>query len=286
MRAIEENYGSVLVKAGINGYEYLDKIVQMPFVIPFANRRDIGNYIDSLIWSKEEKEQVEAKFALKEEQDLDSDEPIREVKKEESPAEQRKSASTPTEKPVSQARTESVPVTFTKPEREALKRCVDDIIENPRKIKRIVNIYRFVRLLFPPNFQEHEKIIRWILLTEQWPLHTAWILEEVENDYERKGQLSNNQNATILDVYRQIKKDLYSDVMDDLMTIDADPVAFSQFIRKRPTFTVQEIYYLLYPLTFNLNPAVRSEISKYKARMAENYIETQEQQQATIENAA
>jgi hypothetical protein len=188
VRAIEENYGSVLVKAGINGYEYLDKIVQMPFVIPFANRRDIGNYIDSLIWSKEEKEQVEAKFAVNKEMDPDSDERIPDIKKEETPTEQRSPTSTPVEKPVSQIRTEAVPVTFTKPEREALKRCVDDIIENPRKIKRIVNIYRFVRLLFPSNFQEHEKIIRWILLTEQWPLHTAWILEEIESDYDLKGE--------------------------------------------------------------------------------------------------
>ncbi|MFM8876683.1 MAG: P-loop NTPase fold protein [Anaerolineae bacterium] len=279
VRAIEENYGSVLVKAGINGYEYLDKIVQMPFVIPFANRRDIGNYIDSLIWSKEEKEQVEAKFAVNKEMDPDSDERIPDIKKEETPTEQRSPASTPVEKPVSQIRTEAVPVTFTKPEREALKRCVDDIIENPRKIKRIVNIYRFVRLLFPSNFQEHEKIIRWILLTEQWPLHTAWILEEIESDYDLKGELSKNQNATILDVYKRIKTNLYSDEMDELMTIDADPIAFHQFIQKQPIFTVQEIYYLLYPLTFNLNPAVRSEITKYKARIAESYIKDQDQPQ-------
>ena len=279
VRAIEENYGSVLVKAGINGYEYLDKIVQMPFVIPFANRRDIGNYIDSLIWSKEEKEQVEAKFAVNKEMDPDSDERIPDIKKEETPTEQRSPASTPVEKPVSQIRTEAVPVTFTKPEREALKRCGDDIIENPRKIKRIVNIYRFVRLLFPSNFQEHEKIIRWILLTEQWPLHTAWILEEIESDYDLKGELSKNQNATILDVYKRIKTNLYSDEMDELMTIDADPIAFHQFIQKQPIFTVQEIYYLLYPLTFNLNPAVRSEITKYKARIAESYIKDQDQPQ-------
>ncbi|MEY2819246.1 MAG: hypothetical protein RL275_2709, partial [Chloroflexota bacterium] len=279
VRAIEENYGSVLVKAGINGYEYLDKIVQMPFVIPFANRRDIGNYIDSLIWSKEEKEQVEAKFAVNKEMDPDSDERIPDIKKEETPTEQRSPTSTPVEKPVSQIRTEAVPVTFTKPEREALKRCVDDIIENPRKIKRIVNIYRFVRLLFPSNFQEHEKIIRWILLTEQWPLHTAWILEEIESDYDLKGELSKNQNATILDVYKRIKTNLYSDEMDELMSIDADPIAFHQFIQKQPIFTVQEIYYLLYPLTFNLNPAVRSEITKYKARIAESYIKDQDQPQ-------
>jgi hypothetical protein len=136
-----------------------------------------------------------------------------------------------------------------------------------------VNIYRFVRLLFPPNFQEHEKIIRWILLTEQWPLHAAWILEEIENDYSVKGKLSENKDSTILDVYRQVKDNIYSDEMDELMMIDSDPLAFHQFIQKGPVFTTQEIYYLLYPLTFNLNPAVRSEISKYKARMAEKFIQ-------------
>ena len=285
VRAIEENYGSVLVKAGINGYEYLDKIVQIPFVIPFAKRIEIGNYVDSLIWSKEEKEQVEAKFPAQNEPDPDSDERIPEIKREDSPAGAERPAPPPAEKPAAQTRTEAVPVTFTKPEREALKRCVDDIIENPRKIKRIVNIYRFVRLLFPPNFQEHEKIIRWILLTEQWPLHAAWILEEVENDYELKGSLSRNQSSTILDAYKQVKKDLYSDAMDELMTIDADPLAFNQFIKKQPVFTAREIYYLLYPLTFNLNPAVRSEIAKYKAKMAENYIASDEQADELVKEA-
>ncbi|HXQ35244.1 MAG TPA: P-loop NTPase fold protein, partial [Anaerolineales bacterium] len=65
VRAVEEHYGNVLVKAGINGYEYLDKIVQLPFVIPAANRKDIGNYIESLIWTKAEKDLVESKFAPK-----------------------------------------------------------------------------------------------------------------------------------------------------------------------------------------------------------------------------
>jgi Cdc6-like AAA superfamily ATPase len=271
VRAIEENYGSVLVKAGINGYEYLDKIVQLPFVIPPANRTDVGKYIDSLLWSKEEKEQVQAKFH-EEDEELNTNEFVREVKKEEPTVEPTRPASSPTEQPVPPTRTEAVPVTFTKPERDALKRCVDDIAKNPRKIKRIVNIYRFVRLLLPPNFQHHEKIIRWILLTEQWPLHAAWILEEIENDHEVKGELSQNQDATILDAYERVKKDLYSDAMDDLITIGADPEQFNQFIRKEPILTVREIYYMLYLLTFNLNPAVRSEVKKYKAKMAENYI--------------
>lgn len=281
VRAIEENYGSVLVKAGINGYEYLDKIVQMPFVIPSSTSRDIGNYIESLIWSKEEKEQVESKFTTKEEreQNLD-DRPRDEIKKDQTPAQTETNASQPTEKPVSQIQTEAVPVTFTKPEREALKRCQDDIVENPRKIKRIINIYRFVRLLFPPSFQDYEKVIRWILMTEQWPLHTAWILEAIKDDHEQKGNLSSNQNSTIIDAYELVKKDLYSDEMDELISIDFNHVKFKQFIQKQPTFTVRDIHYLLSPLTFNLNPAVRSEITKYKAQKAENYINPAQEPQA------
>jgi hypothetical protein len=180
--------------------------------------------------------------------------------------------STP-EKSDLQIRTETILVTFTRPEREALKECADNLGDNPRKIKCIVNIYRFVRLLFPPNFQQHQKIIRWILLTEKWPLHTAWILEEIEKDYDLKGPLSENKNSTILDVYNQVKEHIYLDAMDELMLIGSDPISFIQFIKKEPLFTIQEIYQLLYPLTFNLNPAVRSEVSKYKARMAEKFIQ-------------
>lgn len=277
VRAVEEHYGTVLVKAGINGYEYLDKIVQLPFVIPAANRRDIGNYVESLIWTPAEKQLVEAKFAPKQEEDRQG-QPAGTVQVEQrvgTRKEPETSATAPHSEPVPQIRTEGVPVTFTKREREALKMCVDDIIDNPRKIKRIVNIYRFVRLLLPADFEEYQKVIRWILLTEQWPLHASWVLEEIYNDRSLNGKLYRKRNATIVDVYERIKDMIYSDDMDPLMTIDADPKLFSRFIQKKPMFTVEEIYSLLYPLTFNLNPAIKSEISKYMARIAENYIQIQ-----------
>lgn len=33
-KAIEKYFGNHLLEAGINGYEFLDKVVQIPFVIP------------------------------------------------------------------------------------------------------------------------------------------------------------------------------------------------------------------------------------------------------------
>jgi hypothetical protein len=284
VRAVEEHYGAVLVKAGINGYEYLDKIVQVPFVIPPANRTDIGNYIDSLIWTKAEKDLVASKFLPKEQVEPQKilDIPASELAKH--------AVSDPplvtNQDNLPQVKADPVPVTFTEPEREALMACKDDIAENPRKIKRIFNIYRLVRLLLPINFQEYQKIVRWILLTEQWPLHASWIVEEIENDYFMKGKLSKKLNATILDVYTQIKDSIYSDDMDPLMTVDAEPIAFNQFIQKEPVFTVKEIKDNLIPLTFNLNPAIKSEISKYTARMAENYIQTKSKRKPRDQKSA
>ncbi len=46
VRAIEETYGDVFVKAGITGYEYLDKIIQLPFAIPSTSNEDIKKYVD------------------------------------------------------------------------------------------------------------------------------------------------------------------------------------------------------------------------------------------------
>lgn len=277
VRAVEEHYGDVLVKAGINGYEYLDKIVQVPFVIPSASRKDIGNYVDSLIWTKAEKELYRSKFSPKaEESETEKEKSLVDEEKDGTPSdtEKGKTPSALKEEELPTVQTESVPVTFTKPEREAIESCVDDIADNPRKIKRIINIYRLVRLLLPQNFEEYQKIIRWILLTEQWPLHASWIIEEIENDFFLRGKLSKKKNATILDVYDQVKDNIYADDMDSLMTIDAEPILFNQYIQKSPIFTVKEINDLLYPLTFNLNPAIKSEISKYTAKMAENYIQT------------
>ncbi len=73
VRAIEEHYGSVLVNAGINGYEYLDKIIQIPFVIPYPTDEDVRNYVSSMLYSSEkEREEVEKLISLSRETEAQS----------------------------------------------------------------------------------------------------------------------------------------------------------------------------------------------------------------------
>lgn len=269
VRAIEEHYGEVLVKAGINGYEYLDKIIQVPFVIPPASQTDIDNYVDSLLWaSDDEKKLVLVKMAP----------PSRETEKSASVEETQGEIlepQLPTDAALFEARKEmtgrakapaleEVPVTFTQAEREALKACTVDLNGNPRKIKRIINIYRLARLIMPQSI-ERAKAVRWILMTEQWPLHVAWVIEHIENDVQAKNKYAEKM---LTDVYQVARKDIYAETMEALLGIDADPNLFEHFIKKEPVFSVQEIKTLL-PLTFNLNPAIRSEVSKQALKLAE-----------------
>jgi len=278
VRAIEENYGAMLVKAGINGYEYLDKIIQLPFVIPPANQSDIDNYVDSLMWaSEDEKTSVTEKYKAlisatdkKEEAAPNLIPSQRQETQQQLPVgeqaglniSEQKQAEPQPEKPA-----EKISVTFTKPERDALKACVEDLTDNPRKIKRIMNIYRLARLILPNN-QDRGKAVRWIVLTEQWPLHLAWLLEHIENDLQTKKEL---KDKSIIDVYRLARKDIYTDneLMQTLLSIDVAPNLFEQFVNKEPVFSVQEILALV-PYTFNLNPAIRSEVSKQMLKIVES----------------
>jgi ankyrin repeat-rich membrane spanning protein len=246
VHAIEETYGEVLVKAGINGYEYLDKIVQIPFVIPSAPLEDIKSYIDSMLWTEEEKNIIENKKLM---ESIGADNSL--------PAIEGQANITLENITMTAVPLEEISVSFTEVERTAINQCVEYVGDNPRKIKRIINIYRFTRLVISGT-QDRAKVIRWLLMTEQWPLHIAWVIERIESDLQTKNQL---KNKTLTDVYKLAKKNIRSKEMESLLTIDADPDNFESFLGKHD-FTVQEILALI-PLTFNLNPAIRSEVSKH-----------------------
>ena len=48
-KAIEKYFGKHLLEAGINGYEFLDKVVQIPFVIPTMTKDDTQTLCDGLL---------------------------------------------------------------------------------------------------------------------------------------------------------------------------------------------------------------------------------------------
>lgn len=244
VRAIEDRYGKVLAEAGISGYEYLDKIVQIPFTIPATDTDGIKNYLRALL-PRPEAGSLRASM--------------------------RPPSSTP------QARTNTGPmpaveeVSFTDDERAALDDFADYISHNPRRAKRIVNIYRLLRILDKQSRaglsgERSRKLIKWVILNEQWPYRMGLIIAQRQNA-EQLGQGPGASDGDSLgDLYVAVGPRLHGDEGRRLLHLDDDPEIFMNFIRRDPTAITAADIRAFEPLTFNLNPAIGGEVRTMLAR--------------------
>ena len=86
------------------------------------------------------------------------------------------------------------------------------LVPNPRKIKRITNIYRAVRLISALSKRissiANIKLLKWVILIEQWPVRMAWLIQALE-DEEQKLQLNQKSNLR-----SRLLKDFYKDYVE------------------------------------------------------------------------
>jgi hypothetical protein len=257
VKAIEERYGKVLTEAGITGYEYLDKIVQIPFRIPPANEETLKGYVNSLLW-RSEAERKRAEEAEKQGQpaEIDAGEGAA------PPAFLAESLPVSAERP-------SIEVSFRKEERNAFAKFTPFLSPNPRRVKRIVNIYRIVRLLEPKAMPEC--LIKWIILSEQWPYRTAWLMEQIENDFQTNGPFSREIHAPLKQVFDVVKSRVEAKAAEVFASLDADRELFDKFITTEPILSVADVQ-AVRQFTFNLNPALQEDVFKttYKTESDKN----------------
>jgi len=299
VKAIEDRYGKVLVEAGITGYEYLDKIVQIPFRIPPANETALKNYVESLLW-RSDKERKEAKDRekeikeKKEKEEKEKEERAQEVKQEVAPKIESGEAgvaaaaisqtqtegagavaASPDQKlpaqndqverespKIPEVKIQSIEVPFKDEEQTAFKDFSRYYTPNPRRIKRIVNIYRIVRLLAGEQSAEfRRKMIKWVILSEQWPYRISWVLQKIEDEY----QLSHDLGATLSlwSVFESVQERV-AEGAGAFANLDGDKEVFEVFAKVEPLITVDDMKRLR-AYTFNLNPALQSEVIKAAA---------------------
>lgn len=174
--AIEKHYEGLLGKAGASGYEYLDKIVQIPFRIPEPD--------------------AEAMMALLAAEMGDPPAPADEPAA--APAATAPPVPNPSAGPVapttvvaemppveaaaagSVATIAEVPFTFD--ELEAFRSFVDQLRPNPRHLKRVINVYRLVRSLAAASgdaliLDTPRATVRWLLMWSQWPSLSLAMME-------------------------------------------------------------------------------------------------------------
>jgi len=315
VKAVEERYGKVLTEAGISGYEYLDKIVQIPFRIPAADTAALAKYVDSLLWQSEAARKAAAeekrKLALAAEQErLRQARAAVEAEKAEvpniapgirnvqvltmrtdgtdvhevpveitvdgrqisSPGQTSASgssnvASTPTPPPPQVVTPPTPEVAFTEDEREVFAALAQSshLTSNPRRVKRIINIYRIVRMLVGKTTrQQRAQMIKWVVLSKQWPFRTAWLLQAVE-DFEQNIQAKLTDASDLCAIFECVRADVQAKESQSFVVLDADPELFTSFITAAPAITVRHIRDLR-RFAFNLNPALQGEVIKAAAR--------------------
>jgi hypothetical protein len=174
--AIEAHYDGLLSKAGVSGYEYLDKIVQIPFTIPAPGEPELKAYVAEQLGVRPAEEGGRGRIepsdpppAPAATQGLGT--PPRPTETPDGRAGVSSATSDPTVWP-STPPTAEVP--FTAAERSAFEQLAPFMRPNPRHVKRLVNVYRLVRSLARSQgdtvvLERPGATIRWLIMWAQWP---------------------------------------------------------------------------------------------------------------------
>jgi len=320
-QAVEEFYGKILVEAEITGYEYLDKIVQIPFSIPEPPLQELRRYLGSLV-DLEEVPPLEAvaKVVEKEQPPTFIPEPVT-VQAVSTPVSPSTPASPSTDGPaegpamaVTQAvaseeqgvaqhepppnvvptpaeqakprreieeRYDTTRVTFTQEEQLAFLTFYEFLDSNPRRLKRLVNIYRLVRTLIAGRRQAATEsptpdiaprivpenphyILGWLILCEQWPYAAHVMLEVLDQNLKRTALEPNVQQELlaypVIQLYEVAQIRIGQSEDKALQKLDLKYDRLEGFIKTHlPDLTLADIERLR-PFTVNFNPALSAEV--------------------------
>jgi KAP family P-loop domain len=180
--AIEKHYDGLLGRTGASGYEYLDKIVQIPFRIPEPNPDEVRAFIGSQLGDPK----PDAGPTPTTPQDGGPDAPhdTGGAPIPETPAAGSQPETLPPDLE-SEAATEQDAVPFSYAELQAFETFAGLLRPNPRHLKRMVNVYRLVRTLAHSNaddalLQNPAAMIRWLVMWGQWPYASLKMLERFD----------------------------------------------------------------------------------------------------------
>lgn len=148
--AVEKYYEGLLGEAGASGYEYLEKIIQIPFRIPQPSEEELRIFIASQLGGPETRHEEQVPATGDTDSDPD-DNTNGDLKKDASITDSTTERDTPDPDDNTQGGTSETDkdmlVAFTDQEIQAIQDLVPFMRPNPRHIKRLMNVYRLVRTL-------------------------------------------------------------------------------------------------------------------------------------------
>jgi hypothetical protein len=165
---------------------------------------------------------------------------------------------------------------------EKLAWCID---KNPRRIKRLVNVFSMAKQI--GKFIERDKLLKFLIMCEQWPYRTAWLLQVIEDDQRSSRKLGSK--ISLRYVFQIVEPCIYNaslrhlreggtSLSESLLALDSDPGVFDLLLHSEPDLLVNDIGHFetrsassLHSVAINLNPALREGVSVLAGRVvAEN----------------
>lgn len=177
----------MLGEAGASGYEYLDKIVQIPFLIPRATDDELKGFLSAEMPLAaapapppgEDGDGLDGSAVTATDGLGDFSAPRRPLAGTGAPDPPEDGAA------VGVAKGDEDRPTFDEAELDAFQGLTPFMRSNPRHIKRLINVYRLVRTLAirgraPEIAQSPKATIAWIVLCAQWPYTVSLMLRAFE----------------------------------------------------------------------------------------------------------
>lgn len=253
-RAVEKHYAEILGPAGVSGYEYLDKIVQIPFRIPVPNVDEVKGFITQQLGNP------------KPIADDDNLRPFELSNEDFIQASIEAEVSNPINTSDIKKTNLDKSVPFTYDELQIFHEFANFLKPNPRHLKRLMNVYRLVR-----NLARHKNellilnnpdiTICWIVMSGQWPYTTCGMIYLFKLISERKaeGKIIHFPEEDPLQylfekVDSHIKKD--QDYLINRQCLDYDIDQFRLLLQKQEGRLSWNDLDIICQYTINFNPAI------------------------------
>jgi hypothetical protein len=274
-RAIEKHYSDLLGPAGASGYEYLDKIVQIPFRIPDSEPDTIKTFLRAQLGVVQAAAEAQppALAVQLEATPGEADESAQPVQSPNAVSltptaydvvrgvaaggSTQPSAATQPEPPVE---IPLPPAAFSPDEHAAFEAAAPYLKPNPRHIKRLVNVYRLVRSL--AHLRQEETILqnpaatlRWLITAGQWPYAAHAMLTHFADMEERGEALPTGDPLPVL--MDRISAALNAPAATQL---DHDHDVLRALLKSGYGVATSEQLKVIRRYTVNFNPAVEREL--------------------------
>jgi hypothetical protein len=215
-RAIDTHYASGSRAPLGRGFadKYLQKIVQLPFYLPETPENQRASFIADLFSEAAREGAPDSASARKGAPDSPSTVSALLAAKQEFLPWNRKALSNPLVAP-------PTPVQDTPSELAAFLDFLPYLSDNPREVKRLVNIHRFVKIILQgqgrpvPEEETQRKLVKWLILCDRWPDLVDEALE-----YARKDRGNPNPIASLANLDSQARDFAGKTSPDDVLTAD------------------------------------------------------------------